>query len=55
MKATEVTQHYHNTWNGRDSDTIPGTVAIPTLSWPLSQKTAHIVIPTRILLESRPF
>jgi hypothetical protein len=22
MKATEVTQHYHNTWNGRDSDAL---------------------------------
>jgi ketosteroid isomerase-like protein len=25
MKATEVTQHYHNTWNGRDSDALVAT------------------------------
>jgi hypothetical protein len=22
MKATEVTQHYHDTWNGRDADAL---------------------------------
>jgi steroid delta-isomerase-like uncharacterized protein len=25
MKATEVTQHYHDTWNGRDADALVAT------------------------------